>query len=87
MAHVFIPASLRSLTDGTRVVELSGDTVRDVVLTLEAMYPAMVGRLRVGENLRPGVAVAIDSAISNLGLRHPLTAGCEVHFISAIGGG
>lgn len=87
MAQVFIPASLRSLAGGTRVVDLPGATVRDVVLTLESMYPAMVGRLRVGESLRPGVAVSIDSSISNLGLRHPLTAACEVHFISSIGGG
>jgi len=87
MAHVFIPASLRALADGIRVIELPGGTVRDVVLALESLYPAMVGRLRVGENLRPGVAVSIDSSISNLGLRHPLASACEVHFISAIGGG
>ena len=87
MATVFIPASLRPLTAGTRSVQLPGDTVRDVVLQLESIYPALIGRLREGDHLRPGLAVAIDSAISNRGLRQPLTPNCEVHFISAIGGG
>lgn len=87
MPRVFIPASLRSLADGQRFVELSGATVRDVVLQLEALHPGLVGRLRVDETLRPGLAVSIDSGISNLGLRQTLPPDCEVHFIPTVGGG
>lgn len=87
MVKVFIPASLRSLADGQRVVELEGGTVRDVVLQLESLYPGLTGRLREGDSLRPGLAVSIDSGISNLGLRQTLLPGCEVHFIPTVGGG
>lgn len=87
MVKVFIPASLRPLAGGNRFVELSGTTVRDVVLQLEALYPSLAGRLRDGDSLRPGLAVSIDSGISNLGLRQPLPSGCEVHFIPTVGGG
>lgn len=87
MAKVFIPASLRPLADGQRSVELAGATVREVVLQLESLYPGIVGRLREGDTLRPGLAVSIDSGISNLGLRQTLPPGCEVHFIPTVGGG
>ncbi len=87
MAKVFIPASLRPLADGQRFVDLPGGTVREVVLQLESLYPGLVGRLREGDHLRPGLAVSIDSGISNLGLRQTLPQGCEVHFIPTVGGG
>ena len=87
MPQVFIPASLRPLTDGVRVVELPGETVRDVVLRLEALYPTLVGRLRDGESLRAGLTVAIDSTISSRGLRQAVTPENEVHFLPSISGG
>jgi molybdopterin synthase sulfur carrier subunit len=87
MVQVFIPASLRPLADGQRSVELAGNTVRDVVLQLESRYPGLIERLREGDSLRPGLAVSIDSGISNLGLRQTLPPGCEVHFIPTVGGG
>jgi hypothetical protein len=37
--------------------------------------------------LRPGLAVAINGTVSRLGLRQPVPAGAEVHFLPAIGGG
>ena len=87
MVTVFIPASLRPLADGQRCVDLTGVSVRDVVLQLEELYPRLIGRLREGDSLRPGLAVSIDSGISNLGLRQTLPPGCEVHFIPTVGGG
>ena len=87
MAQVFIPASLRPQADGTRSLDLPGDTVRDLVLALEARYPALVGRLRDGDSLRPGLCVAIDSQLSVLGLRQAVPPQCEVHFLPTIGGG
>ena len=87
MAQVFIPASLRPQAGGTRVIDLPGETVRDLVLALEAQYPLLVGRLREGESLRPGLSVAIDSKLSVLGLRQAVPPLCEVHFLPTIGGG
>ncbi len=87
MAQVFIPASLRSPAEGARVIELPGQTVRDLVLALEAQYPLLVGRLREGDSLRPGLCVAIDTRVSIQGLRQAVTPQCEVHFLPTIGGG
>lgn len=87
MAQVFIPASLRPAADGTRSIDLPGQTVRDLVLALEARYPALVGRLRDGDSLRAGLCVAIDSQVSVLGLRQSVPPQCEVHFLTTIGGG
>ncbi len=87
MAQVFIPASLRDQAHGTRVIDLPGDTVRDLILALESQYPLLVGRLREGDSLRPGLCVAIDSKLSVLGLRQTVSPQCEVHFLPTIGGG
>ena len=87
MAKIFIPASLRSLTAGVRVVELPGETVRDVILGLEALYPSLVGRLRDGDGLRPGLVVAVDTTVSPRGLKQVLTPGNEVHFLTTLAGG
>ncbi len=87
MAQVFIPASLRPHANGTRVIDLPGETVRDLILALETQYPLLVGRLREGDSLRPGLSVAIDSKLSVQGLRQAVPPQCEVHFLPTIGGG
>ena len=87
MPTVYIPASLRALADGTREIDLPGQTVRDLVLALEARYPQLVGRLREGDSLRPGLCVAIDSQVSTRGLMEAVPPKCEVHFLPTIGGG
>lgn len=87
MATVFIPAVLRPLADGVTCLEVEGQTVRDLVVSLEQFFPRLQGRLLDQGRLRPGVVVAVDSAISVLGLRHPVQKSSEVHFLAAIGGG
>ena len=87
MAKVFIPASLRVQADGTREIELPGETVRDVVLALESRDPLLLGRLREGDSLRPGLCVAIDSQVSVRGLLQTVSASSEIHFLPTIGGG
>ena len=87
MAKVFIPASLRALADGTREIDLPGESVREVVLALEGRYPSLAGRLREGNSLRPGLCVSIDSQLSVRGLMQELPPECEVHFLPTLGGG
>jgi molybdopterin converting factor small subunit len=87
MAKVFIPASLWSSTAGVRIIELPGETVRDVVLGLEALYPSLIGRLRDGDSLRPGLVVAVDTTVSPRGLKQVLTPENEVHFLTTLAGG
>lgn len=87
MAQVFIPAGLRPLADGVRVIELPGATVREIVVALEAQYPSLIGRLREGDRLRAGLCVAINSKMSIRGLLEPVPLEGEVHFLPTIGGG
>ncbi len=87
MPKVFIPASLRPQADGTREIDLPGQTVRDLVVALEARYPLLIGRLREGDRLRPGLCVAINTKLSVRGLLEVVPLDGEVHFLPTIGGG
>jgi molybdopterin synthase sulfur carrier subunit len=87
MATVFIPAQLRLLTDGADRVEASGESVREVVASLDAAHPGIAARLQQGDSLAPGLAVSIDGAFTNRGLAAKVGPASEIHFLPAIGGG
>jgi len=87
MATVWIPALLRGLTQGRESIEVPGASVRQIIDNLEALCPGIKARLVSGDELRPGIAVAVDSQLAQGGLRQPLPDKCEVHFVSAISGG
>ena len=87
MPTVYIPPQLRKLTDGAQTVEVTGQTLRQVVDALEELYPGIRDRLHDGENFRPGLAAAVDSVVSTRGLLQPVGADSEVHFLPAISGG
>lgn len=87
MAQVFIPASLRKLTGGTRSVELDVHNVRAAVAELESRFPGIRDRLCDGDRLRPEVAVSVDSVLSGKGLLQAVGPDSEVHFILSVGGG
>ncbi len=87
MPTVFIPAELRKLTGNTDRVSVAGTNVRQVVENLEAAHPGIKARLCTGSDLRPGLAVAVDGAVSSLGMLQKVGEASEVHFLPAIGGG
>jgi molybdopterin synthase sulfur carrier subunit len=93
MATVFIPPLLRELTGGVERVEAPGATVRQIVAALDTRYPGLGERLcaggeaGAGGELRPGLAVAVNGAVSSVGLMQKVPDGSEVHFLPAIGGG
>jgi len=87
MAKVWIPSLLQDLTDGNQVVTVPGSTVAEIVTKLEQLYPGIRGRLCEGEDLRHGIAVAIDTQIARSGLMASVAESSEVHFLPAIGGG
>lgn len=45
MSTVRIPPTLRAATDGTKLVEIHGATVRDVVDNLVTAYPGLAAQL------------------------------------------
>lgn len=87
MATVWIPSLLRGLTLGQETVEVEGATVGAVIDALESRYPGVRARLCAGDNLRPGLAVAVDTQLARLGLAQPVGPRSEVHFLPAIAGG
>src|SRR6185369_12531033 len=68
MPVVWIPALLRSITDGQDRVSASGATLADIIADLDAQYPGMRERLCEGAHLRPGLAAVIDGDVARSGL-------------------
>jgi sulfur-carrier protein len=87
VVRVFIPPLLRDLTGGVAEVEMAAATVRQVVVALEARFPGVGERLCAGDDVRPGLAVAVNGALSTRGMLQKVPDGAEVHFLPAIGGG
>lgn len=87
MARVFIPVTLRPLTDGHEVVEVGGSTVRRVIDALEDRHPGMQAYLRDGDQLRSGLSVVVDGTVAPMGLLQHVEEDSEVHFLPAISGG
>jgi molybdopterin converting factor small subunit len=87
MHTVFIPALHRDLTDGVDMATAEGATVGQLLDDLDRRYPGIKDRLCQNDELRAGIAVAVDGVISRRGLRHRLDAPSEVHFIPAMAGG
>ena len=87
MAQVYVPAQMRSCTEGQPVVEAHGHNVRELIADLERRFPGLGGRLRGDDGLRPGLAVVIDGNYGSRGLLQPVPEDAEVHFLPAIAGG
>ena len=87
MPTVWIPALLRHLTHDQESIAVPGASLRAVIDALEARYPGIKARLIHGDDLRPGLAVVIDTQVVRGGLAEAVGENSEVHFIPAIGGG
>lgn len=81
MARVFLGSALRRFTGGVEEVEVQAATVRSLIAELDRLFPG------VGDQLRSGIAVAIDGEIIADAIYEPLPEDAEVHFLPAIGGG
>ena len=88
MAEVWVPPLLQRMTGGVERVTVSGATLRQVINSLDAIYPGLKESLLDGEGrIQPSIAVAIDGEMTHLGLIEPVREDSEVHFIPAISGG
>jgi molybdopterin converting factor small subunit len=87
MARVWIPPLLRDLTGDHETVTVPGSRVRGIIDELDQLYPGMRDRLCQGDDLRPGIAVVVDTQLARLGLSEPVGVESEVHFLPAIAGG
>lgn len=66
---------------------MEGQNVRAVIANIEQQYPGVAARLLQGTALRPGLSVAVDGAVSSLGVLQPVHVDSEIHFLPAIAGG
>lgn len=87
MAKVWIPPLMRPLTNGEQIVDVEGESVREVVAALEERYPGVADRIVEEGRIRPGWTVAVDGAVQNRGLRAAVGTDSEVHFVPAMTGG
>lgn len=83
--NIELPPRLAALA-GTNSIEAEGRNLHEVLVAIEARYPALRGELLVNGRLRPGLAVALDGVISKIGLYEPFNAR-QLRFVPAIGGG
>jgi len=86
MVRVFIPASLRQLTDDQSTVDIVATTLREAIDALEDRCPGIRQRLCEGDGLTPTLQVAIDNTMTRR-MSAPLQPDSEIHFLPAIGGG
>lgn len=87
MAKLFIPNPLRDFTDDQAEISAAGETLREVLQNARARYPRFVEHVVRDGDLVPGLAVAIDGAMTNRGLLAKVRPESEVHFLPAIGAG
>ena len=87
MPTVWIPKAMQSYTGDAETVEMEGRTVRKLIVALDESYPGLKDALMDGDRLKPGVAVAVNGQVSQLGALQPLQEDNEVFFVPAIGGG
>ena len=95
--RVYFPPALRRLVGGADCVEVqlgAGPmTVQAVLDQLERQFPGIKSQLlesnleSATNQLRPGLAVAVNSRIWRSNLCEPIPPQAEIHFIPAIAGG
>ena len=86
---VRIPTILRSYTDGNKVVQAKGDTLADLIESLDVDNPGIKGRLVENGSLRRFVNIYVnDEDVRFLGgLDAELADGDEVTVLPAVAGG
>lgn len=90
MPIVWIPAPWRaSLSGGQQQVDVTGQTIRQVIDALDTEFPGMKQRIidPDQDRIRHDIAVSVDGEVSVQGLRHRVEVDSEIHFLPAMAGG
>lgn len=58
-----------------------------MIEAIDREHPGFRDRVCAEGRLKPGIAVAVGSRISDLGLLEPLSPEDELHFVMSVGGG
>ena len=90
MPTIFIPSSLRRYTAGQSKVQVSGNTINEIIENLERQYPGVKSRLcdESGQIKRYVNVFVNDEEIRTLqGADTPLSEKDEVSIVPAMAGG
>ena len=89
MARVRIPPVLRAEAGGSREVEASGSTVRELLEDLRVTLPQLGDKVYDGEQIAPFVNVYLDGEdVRTLeGVDTPVAAGATLILLPAMAGG
>ena len=89
MASVRIPPVLRPEAGGNRIVEMPGQTVREILDALVEAYPSLRSRIYDGNELPQFLNVFVDGADVRLfeGLETKVTDATTVILLPAVAGG
>ena len=87
MPVVHIPAAMRSVTAEQATVTGEGATVAELIDNLEVTNPGLKARLVDEDRLRSNIALFVDGAQVNTGLRTKVDETSEIYFALAIAGG
>ena len=78
---------MQNLSNGEQRVVVEGKNVRQIIESLDHKYPGFKERLVEEGRVKPNISVAIDGAITPLGMIEKVSEESEVHFLPAISGG
>ena len=78
---------MQKLTEGRHQIAVEGETVRQVVDALDALYPGFKDRIVEDDRIKTEIAIAVDGEIVTAGLRAKVGPESEVHFLPALAGG
>jgi molybdopterin converting factor small subunit len=89
MSVVRVPPVLRQEAGGSREVEASGSTVRELLQDLSSRLPALGEKVYDGADIRPYVNVYVDGedVRTSGGLDAPVRDGATVVLLPAMAGG
>ncbi len=89
MATVYVPTVMRKCVGGRSSLDISGQTVKEVLDKVYASYPALAAEvLDKDGKIKPFVAVFVNStSLNEIAPDALMRADDEVHLIPAIAGG
>ena len=88
MADVYIPAAMRSLTGGDRVVTVVGRSIGELIDAIDELHSGVKERLVHDGRLRPGLALSIHGETLERGrLSTRVKDDSKVYFVLAASGG
>ncbi len=87
MVTVIVPSPFRRYSDGHDRVYVEGTNLRQVFDNVGKQYPDLRAQIIADDDLRPGLAIAIDDLFTEEGLLEKVPDGGTIHIIPAFGGG